>query len=358
MKKGIKKRTDKLTVCWLTTNRKCNLRCNYCYAQAAGFNDESDLTPDMTLKICELLKQTNVNHSIMVGGEPSINPDIIEIINILKEKGLTTSMISNGLKFADFQFAKDMVDAGMWAIVVSMKATNRDEYSAITGADCFHKVLKAIDNLKQLGAHMTVCVNFTSRMLPDIEKTLSEMLQFGIERIGVDFTNPVILENEEIKADGIPDPFEIAEGFARAYKFLSNHKVDYYINPSVPLCLLPLEEKRGAIEKQVLLNGCQMRMGHGVIFLSNGDLIPCNEFTGQALGKYGVDFSTAEEFEEFWNGPVLTRYLKSCHFYPYAKCEQCSDWPICGGGCPIKWLYFKPQEYINSIEKRNVRVFN
>lgn len=66
---------------WLTTNRSCNNRCEWCYAQNA-IGNEMDI--DDAKKCVDVLKELKVKHIVLIGGEPTIYSHLIELLKYIK----------------------------------------------------------------------------------------------------------------------------------------------------------------------------------------------------------------------------------------------------------------------------------
>ena len=69
--------SKKPSTVWLTLNRKCNNNCSWCYAQRAE-KEEMDFKK---AKMCiGNLAALGIKNIVLIGGEPTIYPQIIEII--------------------------------------------------------------------------------------------------------------------------------------------------------------------------------------------------------------------------------------------------------------------------------------
>ena len=72
----------------------CNLRCTYCdtmYAVAGG--EFTQMTPEEIVNECNKL---GPKHVILTGGEPLIQPDIVELIDLLRQENYTIEIETNG----------------------------------------------------------------------------------------------------------------------------------------------------------------------------------------------------------------------------------------------------------------------
>ena len=78
------------TIDWFVTS-KCNLKCDFCYGPYPEIENRK-IIKDIAYKISE----SNVANVTLCGGEPFVNPDIFEIIDILIDNGKNVYVSSNG----------------------------------------------------------------------------------------------------------------------------------------------------------------------------------------------------------------------------------------------------------------------
>ncbi len=80
-----------LKLMWHLTNR-CNLACSYCYVKVNRFT--TDLPTEKMLEIADRINEAGVGTVQMTGGEVSLRPDLLEIVDRISRKvqiGLATN---------------------------------------------------------------------------------------------------------------------------------------------------------------------------------------------------------------------------------------------------------------------------
>lgn len=81
------------SVDWFITNR-CNDVCKFCYAPPFK---EHQYQLEHYKQIARRIKQLNFEWVTLCGGEPTMHPHIVEIVQYLKELGLKVTFYSNGI---------------------------------------------------------------------------------------------------------------------------------------------------------------------------------------------------------------------------------------------------------------------
>ena len=137
----------------LSVTQRCNLNCLYCGAQCP---DTDELSVDEIKKAVECFAECGINKVRLTGGEPLVRSDIAEIaaavssVNGIEKTVLTT----NGVLLS--QYAKELKEAGVGTVNVSIDTLDRENYKRLTGADCLDRVLAGLDEAESAGLKIRV----------------------------------------------------------------------------------------------------------------------------------------------------------------------------------------------------------
>ncbi|MFH1415809.1 MAG: radical SAM protein [Elusimicrobiota bacterium] len=127
----------------INVTHACNLKCPVCYLADRD-------TPDMSLQ--EIKDTITCFTGVQIrlsGGEPTVRPDLPEIIKHICDLGKDPVLITNGLKFADRKYVRELKEAGLRIIHFSFNGFSDDIYKKINGAPLLDVKLKALRNLKK-----------------------------------------------------------------------------------------------------------------------------------------------------------------------------------------------------------------
>lgn len=82
----------------LEINRTCNLRCRCCYnVDRDGLKPYDEVERDLAL----LMSLRRLQAVTILGGEPTLHPDLARIVSLVKGRGLHCQLLTNGLRFLD-----------------------------------------------------------------------------------------------------------------------------------------------------------------------------------------------------------------------------------------------------------------
>lgn len=141
----------------LDTGPYCNYDCEFCY-----YKDilHVKIPFDIVKGRIDFLKSYGITEVDLSGGESSVSPDWFEILDYCNDKFDSISCLSHGGKFADIDFLRESRDRGLKEILFSLHGATEEVHDAITDRKgSFKRILKAIDNAKELG--MIVRTNAT-----------------------------------------------------------------------------------------------------------------------------------------------------------------------------------------------------
>ena len=99
---------------FIDISARCNMRCEYCYYpvdNSAAFPSVSD--------VVELAKSLSFKEIALMGAEPTLHPDLFEIIEEIS-KYKRVGMVTNGAKLTDLEFVLKLKAAGLSSVSYSM----------------------------------------------------------------------------------------------------------------------------------------------------------------------------------------------------------------------------------------------
>mgnify|MGYP001232730703 FL=1 len=140
----------------IQTTYKCQMSCNNCYlGDMLNDDDILDVDVDRLNNVLSILpNRTDIR---FIGAEPTMNPDIFNLIKIVRKNGHRPSMLTNGLKLRREDYTEKLKRSGLNLIGLSMNG----------GLD--NDVYKEFDNGKYAKQKMIALENcFKYNILPHI----------------------------------------------------------------------------------------------------------------------------------------------------------------------------------------------
>jgi MoaA/NifB/PqqE/SkfB family radical SAM enzyme len=158
--------------CSLYVTDQCNLDCAYCTEYD---NSRPHPSIDDLKKWVRKIRELGTMRIALVGGEPLVHPDIVELVRYCRELGFATSLTSNGFLLTR-KLVAQLEDAGLQVMQISV---DRMTPSAVTKKS-FKTILPKLDYFRdsKISLHITgvICAD----TLPESQAVLETGLSRGI----------------------------------------------------------------------------------------------------------------------------------------------------------------------------------
>jgi len=158
--------------CSLYVTDRCNLDCAYCTEYD---NSRAHPSLDDLKKWVRKIRELGTMRIALVGGEPLVHPNIVELVRYCRELGFATSLTTNGFLLTRKLLA-ELEDAGLQVMQISV---DRMTPSPITKKS-FKTILPKLDYFRnsKISLHITgvICAD----TLPEAEAVLETGLSRGI----------------------------------------------------------------------------------------------------------------------------------------------------------------------------------
>lgn len=133
-------------------NYNCSAKCLFCSQDFEWRKEPNDLSFEKAVEFMYMAYKNGYRRLGFTGGEPTIRPELPKLIALAKKIGYGYVRIqTNGIRIADYDYAKTLADAGLTFVKYSLHGHNaelHDKLVAVPGA--FDKNLRSIENLKKL----------------------------------------------------------------------------------------------------------------------------------------------------------------------------------------------------------------
>ncbi|NOQ55679.1 MAG: radical SAM protein [Nanohaloarchaea archaeon] len=230
----------------------CNNNCVHCVI--AGHVDRLKKENKPINRTTEEIKQhildaksKGANSVVFTGGEVTIRPDFLELLEFAKSNGVLPSLQTNGRSFCVRQFAKKVIEAvPNLHFEVALHSSKKEIHDKITRVDgSYDQTVTGIKNLINLGAKT---VNFKVVISRSNFKDLKDIIALAktIKINQVDIAYPHGMGNaRKYWFDIVPKYTEIHQSVLSAATFAKENNV-YISFEAIPFCFLEDFEKRSS----------------------------------------------------------------------------------------------------------------
>jgi len=329
----------------------CTANCKGCRSRTELHRSkriEESLSVDHWRTVLRDARSLGLKEVTISGGEPTLYPHLMELIDVGKKTGLFVRLNTNGSRITE-AFAEDLLAAGLDAVSISIYSHTPEIHDAFRRQKgLWNKAVQAVRIFAELKRKrypdffirtMSIMLRENFRSLDDLILLHQQLgsLQMDFAYLEGDFSGRNLLSEAEItefRNDVVPRLEEFCHGLDPRIREQAVHRVRNLFGPSV-----------GTIEN--LAKGiywhpgdCDVPKSLGLI-LANGDVHPCNivEYTHEpVMGNLFEDsFNTIWE-SEAWN-TFRMRLHDRCPYCPvriYSQIPLTHKEQTAGQGMSVK----------------------
>ncbi len=149
----------KISYLRVSVTDRCDFRCTYCMSEDMEFLPKKDvLSLEELDRLCNTFIDLGVKKLRITGGEPLVRKNIMQLFKNLGKKigkGLEElTLTTNGSQLD--RYAKDLLNAGVRRINISLDSLNKKKFKNITRNGDFDKVMKGIMLAKKSGLKIKI----------------------------------------------------------------------------------------------------------------------------------------------------------------------------------------------------------
>ena len=273
----------------LESTTKCNYRCSHCIrSPTENYNMSFDLFKSILDQLhCSRLRTQHVDLTGI--GEPLLNPNLVSMVRLVKEKGFKTGFTTN-FSLMKRPIAEELINAGIDYIFISMDSANKEAFEKIRIGGDFEKTLSLIRSFVQMRDEIGSSKPILKLSVTLYKENLDEI--FNLVNLA-----------EELKVDSInfSRPIMRGEEFWKSVgSSLSTWKGFSGFNVSVGRYAIPLKRPQPCLA----LKGC--------FITYDGYLLPCNSLMQIAprdeFNQYALGNLEHEDIYQIWRSNKYRKF--------------------------------------------------
>lgn len=345
--------SNKIKQCTVAITHNCNLRCKFCYAQRAGYRVDDYIDFEGLKRIVDFCDEAGIQYIVFTGGEPLLYPRLLDIVKYIRnrEHKMSIAIPTNGILLSDLELCKRLIESGVEYFDISIKGKDSQDWIKQTGKDESLKQITAIRNLSSLS------IDFTCSMVVNMDNvdTFCDSVKLAFDNGAKQMSFTFVIDNAGEELHGISylernNPYQLISKFIDQIDDLNKITDEWWIEYSFPLCLYTDEQILQL--KGRLASPCQIHKENAITFDTHMNLLPCDMFIDEVIGRFGSDFSTYSEFIKFKDNERYKKIMQPMIDLPSHDCESCQYLERCLGGCPVLWNNYSYED-IKIFRSRN-----
>ncbi|HMD90341.1 MAG TPA: radical SAM protein [Anaerolineaceae bacterium] len=300
----------------LAITYRCNNDCAHCY------NDRERHAPELDTahwkQVLDRLWNAGIPHIVFTGGEPTLRPDLPELVAHAEKNGQITGINTNGRLLKDVVFLQKLVDAGLEHAQITLESHLPEIHNRMVArSGAWDDTIAGIENA--LATRLFVMTNTT--LLEEnsvyLAGTLDFLAELGVPTIGLNaliYSGRGLTVGTGLTEESLPPLLDLARQSTQAH----GQRLIWY-TPTEYCHFDPVQMQLG-------VKGCTAAR-YNMCVEPDGSVIPCQSYY-QSIGNL-----LSNSWESIWNHDLAIS-LREHKNLPQV-CVSCALLSECGGGCPL-----------------------
>ena len=164
---------------------RCNLRCTHCFL---GEHLSSNITFPMQelTSLVDTCPQWGTGEITLLGGEPTLYPNVVQLVTYIQRKGLHARLVTNGQRgFARFMDEFDGRETP--TVYFSFDGSCPQVHDSIRGRGTFNRLVANVRRSQELGYRAFGIMSVTRQNAADVLATLRLCDDLGLEHVNVHY---------------------------------------------------------------------------------------------------------------------------------------------------------------------------
>ncbi|MGC8492667.1 MAG: radical SAM protein, partial [Syntrophobacteraceae bacterium] len=217
-------------MCNLAVTNVCNARCDFCnYASDKHLVAKGLFADyDRYCKTLDLLSRNGVRFLSMVGGEPTLHPQLLAMVGYAAQSGIRPSIVTNGSRLWP-RFVRDLAQSGLKSLFISIDSASRELHEKNRGLPgVCERIREAVGECKRRNIQVVASVTI-NKLLGSIPALFTFLCELGIET--VDFSYPKRMLHSSALSFSETSPLidfsagELGENLETIRSFKSRYKI-------------------------------------------------------------------------------------------------------------------------------------
>lgn len=169
----------------IEVNTGCNLDCPICFADSGHQPDGYSLTLDQVDRMLDVFVASEGEAEVIMlsGGEPTIHPQILEIVELCRTKPIrTVNLNTNGIRLAGDTAFVDRLGELRVNVYLQFDGLTATTHHTIRGRDLRELKRRALDNCARAGITVTLAAAIERGVNED---EVGDIIRYGVEHPAV-----------------------------------------------------------------------------------------------------------------------------------------------------------------------------
>lgn len=295
----------------------CTHNCPMCYANAQNSNHHPHI--EKLCQIADRLILLGVKDITLVGGDPALHPDVLDLVKHIKNNDAKISILSNTL---DFKKPKEQFIDYIDVFEGTIHHSNKEKHDSFCGASgAFDKLINNLKYFSSAQKSVGIAINLIPYNYNEIYSIANKLTQQQVKLDHIVFQRIIQFGRAhdnyhyELTKEMLNSIMEQVE------KIKTDFDLNIIFEDPVPMCSINSKYHK-------YISPCECGISKVSVDV-DGNLSRCG---ADVFHTFGSVFE--ESIIDKWNNDCNLNCFRNKTYLP-SSCLSCKNLQQCGGGCPI-----------------------
>lgn len=172
---------------WLDLTRKCQLSCTHCYNASGADGTHGEMSREDWFRVIDEAADCGVRRVQLIGGEPTMHPDALALVDRGLSLGLLVEVYSNLVHISQKWWT--MLRREGVSVATSYYSADPAEHDVVTGRPSHRMTRANIATAVHLGIPLRVGITAATEG-QHVDEARRDLESLGVQRIRVDHARP------------------------------------------------------------------------------------------------------------------------------------------------------------------------
>jgi radical SAM protein with 4Fe4S-binding SPASM domain len=257
----------------------------------------------------------------LLGGDPVLHPQFVDIAKHVKRKGMRVTCMSNTMAIHVYE-PEQLVDTidGIDTTIHGANAEEHDNFCKCEGA--YDSLTMRLRKYADLGVAINIVVNIIPQTYNKIYEIVSGIISRHVNVQSLLTQRILPFGRARNTSEYDVDAAQVNIAFNQIERIVRDFHIDISVEDPYPLC---------CIEKPFwrFMHGCPEGFNRIAINM-DGDISRCG-----AVPDYSVGNVFLTPIDEIWKTSEAFNAVRNCNHLVLQECKECTHQKQCYGGCPV-----------------------
>lgn len=306
----------------------CNCNCPHCSVDSTKDFDPHELTTAEWKAFIDEAARLNIFTITFTGGEPTLRPDLEELIQHCVKRGITPNVDTNGSMLTP-EYIKRLERAGLSSLQMDIDGDTAAIHDAFRGRKgLFDQNVEAISILNESSIRLQIATAVSTQNIERIPNIMELLAELGVQRYclgrivlsGRAIRNPHLFPTMEQNIELLPRIREKEKELKNLTVFYIDLPAGFY-QRTIGLDYYETLKREGRLQPCVagIVN---------VMIGPRGEVRPCD-----ASGTLVIGNIREQSIKDIWDNSTTLHHLRSITKSSQIPCKKCKINTVCCGGC-------------------------